>query len=191
MAILIFYLFLVFFEPNLLGHPDNYIQANPLVTPSHIVPEWYFLPFYAILRAVPDKFYGVVAMLEAIVFLVLISQLNVFEGLFEEGYTRRPLTYLTYSNSFFWFFVANFFLLGWLGGKPAEEPYVLASQLSALFYLVWFLTFPIIYWIENTWLDITSKAANKLQEIAINEPAFKAEMKSRQDVVLKAIGIIK
>ena len=156
---LVVYCFLVFFAPDLLGHPDNYIQANPLVTPAHIVPEWYFLPFYAILRAIPDKLGGVVAMVGAIVLVAVMSAAPLYKVLFEEGYTRRPLSLLPLCNLLFWLFVANFFLLGWLGGKPAEEPYVLASQLAARFYLIWFLFFPVLYWLENTWLDRAEPAA--------------------------------
>jgi quinol-cytochrome oxidoreductase complex cytochrome b subunit len=147
------YFFLVFFEPDLLGHPDNYIQANPLVTPAHIVPEWYFLPFYAVLRAIPDKLGGVIGMVGAIIIVAVMSFSPLYKVLYEEAYTRRPLTLLPLCNLLFWLFVADFFLLGWLGGKPAEEPYVFASQLAATFYFSWFVIFPVVYWLENAFYD--------------------------------------
>ena len=123
--------FLVFFEPNLLGHPDNYIPANPLVTPSHIVPEWYFLPFYAILRSIPDKLGGVAAMVGAILILLalpLLNTSNIRSSVF------RPL-----HKTFFWLFVANFLLLGWIGQCPVEDPFVLIGQACTLYYFAYLL----------------------------------------------------
>jgi quinol-cytochrome oxidoreductase complex cytochrome b subunit len=128
---LIFYILLIHFYPNLLGHSDNYIQANPLVTPTHIVPEWYFLPFYAILRAIPNKIGGVAAMLGAILILFLIPFLD-------RSPIRTPRVRPLF-NFFFWLFVADFFLLGFLGGHPAEEPYITASRLASVFYFGFFL----------------------------------------------------
>ena len=152
-GVLIFYLFLVFFEPDLLGHPDNYIQANPMVTPVHIVPEWYFLPFYAILRAIPNKLGGVIGMVGAIIIVGVMSNLTFYKFLYGEGFVRRPLTALFFSNLYFWFFISNFFLLGWLGGKPADEPFNTAAQLSTIFYFSWFFIYPVVYWLEATWRD--------------------------------------
>lgn len=122
---------LVFFYPNLLGHPDNYIPANPLVTPAHIVPEWYFLPFYAILRSIPDKLGGVVAMISAILVLLLLPVLNTSEirsGRF------RPLYAF-----FYWFLVSDFLILGWIGQKPVETPYVEIGMGATVFYFVFIL----------------------------------------------------
>jgi quinol-cytochrome oxidoreductase complex cytochrome b subunit len=127
---LIFFSLFLFFLPNVLGHPDNYIAANPMVTPAHIVPEWYFLPFYAILRAIPDKLMGVIALLLAILSLLALPYLarpEVRSGNF------RPLSHLL-----FWFMLFNCLILGWLGSKPVEHPYVLLSQLSTLFYFAYF-----------------------------------------------------
>lgn len=128
---LTFYIILVHFYPNLLGHSDNYIPANPLVTPTHIVPEWYFLPFYAILRAIPNKIGGVVAMLGAILVLLVIPFID--RAAVRTPRTRRAFTVM------FWFFVANFWLLAFLGGHPAEEPFITASRLTSVFYFAYFL----------------------------------------------------
>lgn len=124
--------FLIHFKPNYFGHPDNYIEANPLVTPAHIVPEWYFLPFYAILRSVPDKLGGIVLMLLAILILFAIPY---FSGL---TYVITPDSRFFFKK-FFWFFVANFFLLGWIGGQPVEYPYIFIGQCSTFFYFFYFI----------------------------------------------------
>lgn len=128
---LIFFSLLICVAPNILGHPDNYVPANPLVTPAHIVPEWYFLPFYAILRSIPNKLGGVLLLLSAIFVLLLLPffvKSNIRSSQF------KPL-----SSVVFWFFLSNCFLLGWLGGQPVEVPYVLAGQLCTLFYFLYFL----------------------------------------------------
>jgi len=114
-----FYGFFVFFAPNLLGHPDNYILANPMVTPAHIVPEWYFLPFYAILRAVPDKFGGVLAMAGGILVLLALPYLSVAD--------LRSMQFRPLSRVVFWLWVGNFLFLGLIGGLPAKA--VLAPTL--------------------------------------------------------------
>jgi ubiquinol-cytochrome c reductase cytochrome b subunit len=121
----------IFFYPNYLGHPDNYIPANPLQTPAHIVPEWYFLPFYAILRAIPDKLGGVLFMFGAIAVLFVLPWLDrspVRSGRF------RPLF-----KVFFWLLLADCVLLGYLGGKPAEGIYVTLSRLATAYYFIHFL----------------------------------------------------
>lgn len=123
--------FFVFFYPNLLGHPDNYIPANPLVTPAHIVPEWYFLPFYAILRSIPDKLGGVVAMGGAIAILFALPLFNTSEVRSTEF---RPIF-----GFFFWFLAIDFLLLGWLGQKPVEDPYVFLGVCATGFYFVFFI----------------------------------------------------
>jgi ubiquinol-cytochrome c reductase cytochrome b subunit len=122
---------LVFFAPNYLGHPDNYIPANPLVTPAHIVPEWYFLPFYAVLRAVPDKLGGVLLMFGAIAILFVLPWLDT-----------SPVRSMRFRPIAKWFLVLwglNFLVLTWVGGKPAEQPYVLISQISTAYYFLYFL----------------------------------------------------
>ena len=128
---LIPFAFFVFFAPNFMGHPDNYIPANPLVTPAHIVPEWYFLPFYAILRAVPDKLFGVLAMFGAIAVLFILPWLDrspVRSGSF------RPVFKI-----FFWLLFIDCIALTWLGGKPAEGWYVTASRIATVYYFFYFL----------------------------------------------------
>jgi ubiquinol-cytochrome c reductase cytochrome b subunit len=121
----------VFFMPNAMGHADNYIPANPLVTPAHIVPEWYFLPFYAILRAVPDKLMGVLAMFAAIGVLFILPWLD-----------RSPVrsaSFRPYFKIFFWVLLADCVMLTYLGGKPPEGIYVVLSRLGTLYYFFHFL----------------------------------------------------
>ena len=123
--------FMVFFQPNFLGHPDNYIPANPLVTPAHIVPEWYFLPFYAILRAVPDKLGGVLMMFGAIAVLFILPLLDrspIRSGGF------RPIFKI-----FFWVFVIDCVALTYLGAQPAEGIYVILSRVATAYYFIHFL----------------------------------------------------
>jgi ubiquinol-cytochrome c reductase cytochrome b subunit len=123
--------YFLFFYPNSLGHPDNYIPANPMVTPAHIVPEWYFLPFYAILRAVPDKLGGVLMMFGAIALLFALPFLD-----------RSPVKSGAYRPLFkkvFYVFVINFAFLGWLGKAPAEGWYIWASRISTFYYYAYFL----------------------------------------------------
>jgi ubiquinol-cytochrome c reductase cytochrome b subunit len=123
--------YFLFFYPNSLGHPDNYIPANPMVTPAHIVPEWYFLPFYAILRAVPDKLGGVLMMFGAIALLFVLPYLD--RSKIKSG-AYRPLF-----QKFFWLFMFNFLFLGWLGKSPADGWYVWASRFATLYYYAYFL----------------------------------------------------
>ena len=132
---LIFYFYFVFFNPNVLAHPDNYIEANPLVTPLHIVPEWYFLPFYAILRACPDKIGGVLSMVLAIVILAFLPLLDKDE-------TMISPEFIGVRKFIIMFAFANFVLLGWLGGQPAEQPFVFVSQVaSVLYFSLFFINF--------------------------------------------------
>ena len=134
--------FFVFFFPNVLGHADNYIPANPLVTPAHIVPEWYFLPFYAILRSIPDKLGGVVAMVAAILILLLLPIINTSEI---RSSKFRPLYGIAY-----WFLVSDFLILGWLGQQPVETPFLELGQVATGFYFLFFLVlFPAIGLIEK------------------------------------------
>lgn len=139
---LAFFSFFIFYSPNLLGHPDNYIKANSLVTPDHIVPEWYFLPFYAILRSIPNKLYGVLALLCAIFVLILLpffTQTNILSMQF------RPI-----AKVFFYIFASVAALLGWVGGKVAAAPYVEIGQTLTFFYFFYFLFLtPIIEKLEN------------------------------------------
>jgi ubiquinol-cytochrome c reductase cytochrome b subunit len=123
--------FTVFFFPNYLGHPDNYIRADAMVTPKHIVPEWYFLPFYAILRSIPNKLFGVIAMFSAIIILFFLPYLGSYE--------IKTNKFFKLGQFFFWCFVSNFLLLGWLGACVVEQPYIVISQISTIFYFSYFL----------------------------------------------------
>ena len=129
-GLIYFLTFLVFYFPNLLGHPDNYIPANPMSTPAHIVPEWYFLPFYAILRSIPDKLGGVAAMGGALVILLTIPFTNTSEI---RSTQFRPLF-----KFFFWLLVIDFVILGWLGQKPVIRPYIFSGQVATVFYFLFF-----------------------------------------------------
>ena len=134
--------FFVFFYPNTLGHADNYIPANPLVTPAHIVPEWYFLPFYAILRSIPDKLGGVIAMVAAILVLLLLPVINTSEI---RSSKFRPIYSVAY-----WFLVSDFLLLGWIGQKPVETPYIEVGQFATVFYFAFMLILiPVIGIVEK------------------------------------------
>ena len=143
LALVAFFSFFVFFYPNALGHADNYIPANPLVTPAHIVPEWYFLPFYAILRSIPDKLGGVVAMIGAILILAVLPIINTSEI---RSSKFRPIYGIAY-----WFLVSDFLLLGWIGQKPVESPYIEVGQVGTLFYFFFFIILvPVVGIIEKT-----------------------------------------
>jgi len=122
---LIMFATFVFFMPNVLGHADNYIQANPLQTPAHIVPEWYLLPFYAILRAIPDKFGGVVAMFGAIAVLFVLPWLDTSKV--------RSMRYRPTMKVFFVIFVVNAFILGWCGAQLPDAPVVPGMPSFTLF----------------------------------------------------------
>lgn len=128
---LLFYCYFVFFSPDFFGEPDNYIQADPLVTPPHIVPEWYFLPFYAILRSIPDKLFGVLAMFSAIAVLFFLPWLDrspIRSGRF------RPTFQI-----FFWIFVANCLVLGWIGANPPEGAFLIIGRCATAYYFIHFL----------------------------------------------------
>jgi len=142
MCFILFFSIILFYFPNLLGHPDNYIPANPMSTPAHIVPEWYFLPFYAILRSIPDKLGGVAAMGGAIVILLFLPFINTSEV--------RSTAFRPVFRKSFWFFFANFLLLGWIGQEVVEHPYVLIGQIGTAFYFLFILFFiPAIGLIEK------------------------------------------
>jgi ubiquinol-cytochrome c reductase cytochrome b/c1 subunit len=133
-AIVVFFMFFafwLFFAPNYLGHAINYQQADPLVTPAHIVPEWYYLPFYAILRAVPDKLGGVIAMFASILILFALPWLDTSKV---RSGNYRPLF-----KGFFWIFAAVCVGLGYLGSRPAEGLYVVFSQILTVYYFAHFL----------------------------------------------------
>jgi ubiquinol-cytochrome c reductase cytochrome b subunit len=164
-----FFAFFVFFYPNLLGHPDNYIPANPLVTPAHIVPEWYFLPFYAILRSIPDKLGGVVAMISAILVLLLLPVINTSKV---RSSKFRPIFAFAY-----WFLVSDFLILGWIGQKPVETPFIEIGMAATLFYFVFFLVLvPAIGILESELLKQyvnSSKVSNQTDTLETSKNVFK------------------
>ena len=130
-SFLLFFGFFVFYFPNVLNHPDNCIPADPLKTPAHVVPEWYFLPFYAILRSIPHKAGGIIAMGGSIAVLLLIPFINTSE--------IRNTTYRPIFKIFYWLLVADFIFLIWLGQMPVKDTYVLAGQFATLYYFVFFI----------------------------------------------------
>ena len=125
---------LAFFSPNLLTDPENFIPANPLVTPVHIIPEWYFLWAYAILRSIPNKLGGVIAIFAAILILFIIPPINVHN---QHGYQFSPPTQIL-----FWSMVVIFLLLTWIGGRPVEDPYSIIGQYFTTLYFVVHLILP-------------------------------------------------
>nr|BAM74978.1 cytochrome b [Gymnoscopelus nicholsi] len=136
------------FTPNLLGDPDNFTPANPLVTPPHIKPEWYFLFAYAILRSIPNKLGGVLALLFSILVLLLVPILHTSK---QRGITFRPLT-----QFLFWLLVADVMILTWIGGMPVEHPFVIIGRVASVVYLSLFLLFaPVAGWAENKALEWT------------------------------------
>ena len=155
----------VFFMPNYLGHPDNYVEADPLVTPAHIVPEWYFLPYYAILRAItfdifwiiPAKLGGVIAMFASIIVMALAPWLDTSR--------TRSGRYRPQFKWWFWLFVANFFVLMWAGGQPAEG---LVPMISLIGTIYWFGYFLVI-------LPLLGLTEKPLPEPATIEEDFAAE----------------
>jgi ubiquinol-cytochrome c reductase cytochrome b subunit len=137
---------IVFFYPNLLGHSDNYIPADPMVTPASIVPEWYLLPYYAILRSIPNKLLGVIAMFGSLLILLVLPLTDVSRI---RGNQFRPAMKLA-----FWFFVVDFIILMWIGSQHPETPYVEIGQVATAFYFAWFLIIvPLIGLVENTLFD--------------------------------------
>jgi ubiquinol-cytochrome c reductase cytochrome b subunit len=132
----------VFFFPNYLGHSDNYIPANPISTPAHIVPEWYFLPFYAILRSIPHKLGGVLGMIGAILILLALPFLNFS--------TIRSSEFRPIFGFFYWMLLGDFVLLGWIGQKSTVDPYVAVGACATIFYFFWFLFLvPGVGYLEN------------------------------------------
>jgi len=173
LAFLIFifvFSFFVFYNPNVLGHSDNYILANPLVTPAHIVPEWYFLPFYAILRSIPDKLGGVLAMVSAILILLLLPLINTSRV--------RSSKYRPIFRIFFWFLFVDFLFLGWIGQKPVETPYIEIGMFATFFYFLFFLILvPSIGFTETLFVN--------------NSYFFDEEVNQKENIQEFAQGVIK
>ncbi len=158
-AFLILFAWFVFFLPDYLGHADNYIEANALVTPPHIVPEWYFLPFYAILRAIPSKLGGVIAMFSAIAILIFIPWLDTSRV--------RSAKYRPIYKWFFWLFVISCLALGYLGSKPADGIYVFWARVFTFYYFAHFLlVMPFVGLFETP-----KKLPNSISEAVLTDKA--------------------
>ena len=158
---MILFSYFVFFAPNVLGHADNYIPANPLVTPAHIVPEWYLLPFYAILRAVPDKLGGVIAMVGAIFILFVLPWLDTSK--------IRSARYRPLFKQFFLIFVLNCLVLGYLGAMPAEGVYITLARMCTIYYFAHFLIIlPLLGLVEKPREIPESISASILPETAVS-----------------------
>nr|YP_010568121.1 cytochrome b [Chalcorana labialis]UZC57515.1 cytochrome b [Chalcorana labialis] len=135
------------FSPNLLGDPDNFTPANPLVTPPHIKPEWYFLFAYAILRSIPNKLGGVLALLFSILILFVMPMTHTSK--------LRPLMFRPITKIFFWTLIANTGILTWIGGQPVEDPFITIGQIASVFYFFIFaFIFPTLGLLENKFLKL-------------------------------------
>nr|AIN78530.1 cytochrome b [Schiffornis turdina] len=138
---------LALFAPNFLGDPENFTPANPLVTPPHIKPEWYFLFAYAILRSIPNKLGGVLALAASVLILFLAPFLHVSK--------QRAMTFRPLSQSLFWVLVANLLILTWIGSQPVEHPFIIIGQLASLtYFMILLILFPIIASLENKMLNL-------------------------------------
>jgi ubiquinol-cytochrome c reductase cytochrome b subunit len=135
-AFAIFFSIFVFYAPNVLGHPDNYIDANPMSTPTHIVPEWYFSPIYAILRSISNKLGGVAAIGLFFVSSFVLPFINT-------SYVRSS-SFQPIHQKLFWLFLADCLLLGWIGCQPVEAPYVIIGQIASVGFLFYFSITPIL-----------------------------------------------
>nr|AXJ14453.1 cytochrome b [Eremias arguta]QIJ93936.1 cytochrome b [Eremias arguta]QIJ94008.1 cytochrome b [Eremias arguta]QIJ94013.1 cytochrome b [Eremias arguta]QIJ94018.1 cytochrome b [Eremias arguta] len=135
-------LYLALFSPNLLGDPENFSPANPLVTPPHIKPEWYFLFAYAILRSIPNKLGGVLALLFSILILFILPLTHMSK--------QRAMSFRPISQVLFWLLIADILILTWIGGQPVEHPFIILGQLaSALYFLIFLFFFPLAAILEN------------------------------------------
>nr|UPI55427.1 cytochrome b [Scotomedes sp.] len=131
-------------EPRMLGDPENFIPANPLVTPVHIQPEWYFLFAYAILRSIPNKLGGVIAMIMSIAIILILPMTNNFKF--------QSTSFYPINKIMFWSLTSTLILLTWIGARPAEEPFILTGQILTLVYFMFFILNPLT---AHTWDKIT------------------------------------
>ena len=167
----VIFAYFIFYMPNFLGHPDNYIPADSLKTPSHIVPEWYFLPFYAMLRAITfnigpidSKLGGVLTMFGSIAILFVVPWLDTSKV--------RSAVYRPWYKLFFWLFVINAIFLGWLGSRPAEGSYVMMAQFGTLYYFAFFIIImPVLGLIETP-----KRLPNSITEAVLEKSAGKSEI---------------
>jgi ubiquinol-cytochrome c reductase cytochrome b subunit len=150
----------VFYMPNVIGHSDNYIPANPMQTPPSIVPEWYLLPYYAILRSIPNKLLGVIAMFSSLLILLAMPLLDTSRI---RGSQFRPLMRLS-----FWTFVVCFFILMFIGSQHVESPYVEIGAAATAFYFGWFIVVvPVIGVVENTLMDISQDSQKTVKNLYV------------------------
>ncbi|MEE8516791.1 MAG: cytochrome b, partial [Alphaproteobacteria bacterium] len=155
---MLFYMAFVFFAPNFFGEPENYIRADSMQTPLEIVPEWYLLPFYAILRSIPDKLMGVIAMFGSILILFVLPWLDTSKV--------RSARYRPIYKQLSWVFIADCILLGWVGGNKPEGMVLILGQLGTAYYFAHFLVImPLVGWLEKP---------RPLPE-SISEPVIKGE----------------
>nr|ATL15962.1 cytochrome b [Neoceratodus forsteri]ATL15975.1 cytochrome b [Neoceratodus forsteri]ATL15988.1 cytochrome b [Neoceratodus forsteri]ATL16001.1 cytochrome b [Neoceratodus forsteri]ATL16014.1 cytochrome b [Neoceratodus forsteri] len=146
MVMLVLLAFLALFMPNLLGDPENFTPANPLVTPPHIKPEWYFLFAYAILRSIPNKLGGVLALAFSILILLVVPLLHTSK--------QRANTFRPFSQVLFWTLVADTLILTWIGGQPVEYPFTMIGQVASVLYFALFLILiPVTGWLENKFMN--------------------------------------
>nr|AHA52534.1 cytochrome b [Homolobus sp. QL-2013] len=140
---LMMFMFINFQNPYMLGDPDNFILSNPMITPMHIQPEWYFLFAYTILRSIPDKLSGVIALLLSILILFLMPMLNNLKF--------QNLSFYFMNQIYFWLFFFNILMLTWLGSQPVEYPYVIMSQIFTVFYFMYYFMDPLVknFWDKN------------------------------------------
>jgi ubiquinol-cytochrome c reductase cytochrome b subunit len=163
---------IVCYYPNLLGHSDNYIPANPMQTPASIVPEWYLLPYYAILRSIPNKLLGVIAMFSSLLILLVLPKTDLSVT---RGSQFRPLMKL-----FHWLFIVNFFILMWIGSQHPETPFVEIGQYATLFYFSWFIIIvPAIGILEKSMLDFSSTNNTEFYSIPLNNSESASSSSSR------------
>ncbi|MFQ5564242.1 MAG: cytochrome bc complex cytochrome b subunit [Parvularculaceae bacterium] len=174
-AFLVMFAAFVFFAPNVLGHPDNYIEANPLSTPAHIVPEWYFLPFYAILRAINFDFFfissklgGVIAMFASIIVLFFLPWLDTAKV--------RSMRYRPWARIAFVFFVAACVLLGYLGAQPPEGIYVTLAQIGTAYYFIFFLVLLPLLGV----LETPKPTPNSISDPVLKKSAFRTAPAAQQ-----------